>query len=174
MKKVIAGLIFMLFISACAGPQTVWVVDQTGRVVPSPSYTMYTTNNPKIQATYYWYGIQNQYDVDGHIIYNPTYLDCYSQPVISNNTYNGMFLTLEILNTVGNVYRVWESSTIHYKNGKSMMNQKPIGTSNRIQRSYNIPLPYDNKIDYVDYGVYITDKKDKIRMNLGTVKYKVK
>ena len=162
------SLIIVLFLLGCATP-SLYIVDQNGRQMPTPSYTMYSMDS-RIKATFYYYEQIEKRDLDGTLIQEYKFIKMeklYFKPGTV------LKLTIEIQNLSDQKYEVWNNTIFVKKNGSKITQYGLAAFSNQPYRVYTFELPIDGSLKEVTHLIEI--RRDEIPLiKIGDFKYLVK
>lgn len=168
-------LVTLLLITVgCAAPQ-IKVVDQMGQLMPNPHYSVISTSEIPIRATFYYVGFVVVKDVDSSSQYTPVYLDRRTSK-IKKKKFKKLYLVLQVHNPSSSTYSVFMHKGIKRKNIKNYIVEKGvIAISKLTYRQYMLQLPLEQGVTNVSYNVMLTDKFNKeTYMQTGAFLYQLK
>ena len=162
------SIIIMLLMFGCASP-SLYIVDQNGRQMPTPSYTMYSMDS-RIKATFYYYEQIEKRDLDGTLIQEYKFI---KMEKIYFKPDTNLKLTIEIQNLSDQKYEVWDNTSFIQKNGSNIKRYGLSAFSNQPYRVFTFILPTDEKLKEVTHSIEI--RREGIPLiKIGEFKYFVK
>lgn len=167
-KYVLLVLLSLLF----AGCSTIKPVlkDPTGRLMPTPHYTLEVVGEP-ITVFFYYTAFEEIKDLDGSLIYKPDFLEFFTLHDIPVQKYKAITLTIEVNNPTNIEYSLYEQATL---SRESIQEEIQIGSSSRRSnldyRQFIFQLPYDDDINLVDYLVMF-QINDREVLRIGNFRY---
>jgi hypothetical protein len=176
MKRLIAlfSIIFMAitFIS-CATVKTE-VKDTTGRLLPNPHYYAQPIAFP-IAIIFYYTAYEEVQDVDGTILYKPTFLSFLESHEIDNKKYKNITLTIEVNNPNRIEYSLYENANVDFIDSEDTLVANSGGVVNSSSSDYRqfvYQLPNGDNVKEVDYTM-IMQIGDREVLRVGPFIYSI-
>ena len=163
-------LITVIFFLGCVAPSQMTVVDNVGRITPSPSYTLSDTQQTMFVS--FWVALYEvKQDVDS-VVLVPKFIELNKMYDIDLSKYVKMTLVMEVHNPKQIQYDL-SRRFIYKKDKKLMTDGGPMGLSNLPHRSYKFDLPLENGLKDCHYSITIHGKTNQgmVLIHVGEIQY---
>jgi hypothetical protein len=170
--RISSVIIILLLLVGCAAPK-LYITDQTGRSVPSPSYVLYSSSSHPLQVTFYWSSTKIKKDLDNSTHKIPTFFNFTKPQTFDVGEVDSLLLIMEVHNPKELKYQLWEVYTASDRKGNKLLRDQMIAESNFRYRRHVVNLPYNVNLKRVSYGVQVIDNSGIPVMNIGDVVYRI-